>query len=217
MNVDLKALIAKLNFTCRDSLEGAAGLCLTRTNYNVELEHFLLKLSESQESDLAHIVRHFEINPGRLVADITRALDRLKTGNGRTPALAPQLPELIQQAWLIASIEDGAAKVRTGHLILALLTDRDLARLVLEISKEFHLVSVESLKKNFAEIVAGSIEARESIGSQAEPGQVSEAKTRALDQYTIDLTDKARRGCIDPVLGRDFEIRQVVDILTRRR
>ena len=221
MNVDLKALIAKLNFPCRDSLEGAAGLCLTRTNYNVELEHFLLKLSESQESDLAHIVRHFEINPARLVADITRALDRLKTGNGRTPALAPQLPELIQQAWLIASIEDGAAKVRTGHLILALLTDRDLARLALEISKEFHLVSVESLKKNFAEIVAGSIEARESIGGHAEPGQVSESpmgsKTRALDQYTIDLTDKARRGNIDPVLGRDFEIRQVVDILTRRR
>ena len=222
MNIDLKALIAKLNDTCRNSLEAAAGLCLSRTNYNVEIEHLLVKIIESQDSDFERALRHFEVNQARLSTDITRALDRLKTGNARTPALAPQLPALIREAWLLASIEGGASKVRTGHLLFALLADSDLARLAGEISKEFKVISVEKLKKNFAEIVSGSIEDKESIASRdkesdGETASLTGAKTRALDQYTIDLTDKARRGQIDPVLGRDFEIRQVVDILTRRR
>src|SRR5215203_5353171 len=222
MNVDLKALIAKLNITCRNSLEAAAGLCLSRTNYNVEIEHLLIKLIETQDSDVQKIMRHFEVNEARLISDITRTLDRFKTGNTRTPALAPQLPALIQQAWLLASIEGGASKVRSGHLILALLGDRDLARLAFDISSEFNVVSIEALKKNFAEIVAGNIEDKESsaTGNQATGNtatSITGGTTRALDQYTVDLTDKARRGNIDPVLGRDSEIRQVVDILTRRR
>jgi len=222
MNIDLKALIAKLNITGRNALEGAAGLCLSRTNYNVEIEHLLIKLIETQDSDVEKIMRHFEINQGRLVADITRTLDRLKTGNTRTPALAPQVPALIREAWLLASVENGAAKVRSGHLLLALLADRDLSRIAFEVSSEFNLISVESLKKNFVEITAGSIEEKDALASagQADNSQapsLAGAPTRALDQYTIDLTDKARRGSIDPVLGRDSEIRQVVDILTRRR
>src|SRR5215204_1324098 len=222
MNVDLKALIAKLNITCRNSLEAAAGLCMSRTNYNVEIEHLLIKLIETQDSDVQKIMRHFEVNEARLISDITRTLDRFKTGNTRTPALAPQLPALIQQAWLLASIEGGASKVRSGHLILALLGDRDLARLAFDISSEFNVVSIEALKKNFAEIIAGNIEDKESsaTGNQAAGNtatSVTGGTTRALDQYTVDLTDKAKRGNIDPVLGRDSEIRQVIDILTRRR
>ncbi|HEU5236685.1 MAG TPA: type VI secretion system ATPase TssH, partial [Pyrinomonadaceae bacterium] len=222
MNVDLKALIAKLNITCRNSLEAAAGLCMSRTNYNVEIEHLLIKLIETQNSDVQKIMRHFEINETRLISDITRTLDRFKTGNTRTPALAPQLPALIQQAWLLASIEGGASKVRSGHLTLALLADRDLARLAFDISSEFNLISVEALKKNFAEIIAGTIEDKESSTTDNQTAgnaatSVTGGTTRALDQYTIDLTAKARRGNIDPVLGRDSEIRQVVDILTRRR
>src|SRR5215211_7553341 len=165
MNVDLKALIAKLNITCRNSLEAAAGLCMSRTNYNVEIEHLLIKLIETPDSDVQKIMRHFEVNEARLVTDITRTLDRLKTGNTRTPALAPQLPALIQQAWLLASVEGGASKVRSGHLILALLADRDLARLALEISSEFNLVSVEASKKNFSEIIAGSVEEKDAVAS----------------------------------------------------
>src|SRR5215204_5640407 len=155
MNVDLKALIAKLNVTCRNSLEAAAGLCLSRTNYNVEIEHLLIKLIEAHDSDFEAIIRHFELNEARLTADVTRSLDRLKTGNTRTPALAPQLPNLIREAWLLASIDDGASKLRSGHLFLALIADPDLARLAFEISKEFTAVSAESLKKKFAEITAG--------------------------------------------------------------
>jgi type VI secretion system protein VasG len=223
----LKSLIARLDDTCRNALQGAAGLCLSRTNYEVDVEHLLLKLLEVTNTDLEHILRHYEVNPGRLANDVTRALDKLKTGNARTPDFSPHLPRLFQQAWLLASIEYGEARIRSGHLLIALLSDDGLARLAREISKEFNNISLESLKKKLPEITAGSIEAKEganlaSAGSEAGvAGSESPAgmagKTKALDQFTIDLTAKAKAGKIDPVLGRDLEIRQVVDILTRRR
>jgi type VI secretion system protein VasG len=223
MNVNLKSLIATLNDTCRGALESAAGLCLSRTNYDVDIEHLLMKLVESDDTDLSRVVRHFEIDQARLARDITRALDRLKTGNSRTPALSPRLPRLIQEAWLMASIEFGSQRIRSGHLLLVLLTNDDLSRLAREISKEFHRVSVESLRENFANLTAGSIESKEALGAGDRPNDEAApeigvgGKTKALDQFTIDLTNRARKGEIDPVLGRDFEIRQVIDILTRRR
>jgi type VI secretion system protein VasG len=224
MNVNLKPLIATLNDNCRGALESAAGLCLSRTNYDVDIEHLLLKLLEAQDTDLAHIIRHFEIDPARLTRDITIALDRLKTGNSRTPALSPRLPRLVQDAWLLASIEYASAKIRSGHILLALLTSDDLARLAREISREFHCISVETLRKEFADITAGSNESRDEVNSARQAGDADDppitgtgGKTKALDQFTVDLTGKARKGDIDPVLGRDFEIRQVIDILTRRR
>jgi type VI secretion system protein VasG len=226
MAVNLKSLIARLDNTCRGALEGAAGLCLSRTNYEVEPEHFLLKLIENSETDIGSIFRHYEVNQSRISKDLTIAMDRLKTGNARTPGLSPRLPQWIQEAWLLASVDYGAAQVRTGHLLLALLATDDLARLAREISREFGSISVESLKKDLVDITANSAEAKEatSLGAQAagstgagggEP--LTAGKTKALDQFTVDLTARARAGQIDPVLGRDFEIRQVVDILTRRR
>jgi type VI secretion system protein VasG len=225
MTVNLKSLIARLNRTCRGALEGAAGLCLSRTNYEVEPEHFLLKLIENSDTDIGCIFRHFEVSQARISKDLTTAMDRLKTGNARTPGLSPRLPQWIQEAWLLASVDYGAAQVRSGHLLLALLATDDLARLARDISREFGSISVESLKKNLIDITAGSAEAKEatSLGSQSEMtgaagGEaVMAGKTKALDQFTVDLTARARAGQIDPVLGRDFEIRQVVDILTRRR
>ena len=225
MSVNLKSLIGRLNDTCRQALEGAAGLCLSRTNYDVEVEHLFLKLLEAPDTDLGKVLRRFEIDASRLSRDVTRALDRLKTGNARTPALSPRLPRLIEKAWVVASIEYGASKVRSGHLLLVLLTDDDLARLVREISKDLAGVSKEQLEKEFADIVKGSAEDREATALASAPGagggpEVASGvpgKTKALDQYTEDLTAKARAGKIDPILGRDFEIRQVIDILTRRR
>ena len=225
MKVNLKALIGRLNDPCRSALEGAAGLCLSRTNYDVEIEHLLLKLMEAVDSDLARILRQYEIDPSRLSKDITRALDRLKTGNSRTPALSPRIPQLVEDAWLLASVDFGASKIRSGHLVLALLANEDLSRLAREVSKEFANVSVESLRKNLADITAGTAEDKAAVAlgaPSAGPGVAGESaatpgKTQALDQYTVDLTAKARKGAIDPVLGRDFEIRQVIDILTRRR
>ena len=224
MNVNLKSLIERLNDTSRNALEAAAGLCLSRTNYDVDLEHLLLKIAEAPDTDFGKILRHFDVDQTRLNKDLTRALDRLKTGNARTPALSPRLPQLVQEAWLLASIEYGAAKIRSGHLLLALLVNEDLARLAREISREFSTISVETLRKDLGEICHGTAEDKEAVGLASQPGSVEAGgqqgvggKTKVLDQFTVDLTAKARQGGIDPVLGRDFEIRQVVDILTRRR
>ncbi len=224
MNLSPKSLIARLNDTCRIALEGAAALCLSRTNYDVEPEHYLLKLIEGADTDMARILRHFQINTSRLNRDLTRALDQLKTGNARTPALSPRLPQWVQEAWMLASIECGESKMRSGHLALALMSNDYLSRLASEISGEFNRIQGGSLRELLAEITAGSVEAREalSLGDHRDlsidgwSSRVS-GPTESLDQYTVDLTARAREGRIDPVLGRDFEIRQVVDILTRRR
>ncbi len=225
MNVNLKNLITRLNDPCRNALEAAAGLCLSRTNYDVDVEHYFLKLIEQSDTDIEKIFRHYKVSNERLTRDLTYALDRLKTGNARTPALSPHIPQLIQEAWLIASVEHGETKVRTGHLLLALLASEDLARLAREISREFSAISLEGLKENLASLSAGSAESKAASGMAEHPVMSGDAgapalqagKSKALDQFTVDLTARAREGKIDPVLGRDFEIRQVVDILTRRR
>ena len=225
MNVNLKSLVGRLNDVSRNALEGAAGLCLSRTNYDVEVEHILAKILEQDDTDLHKICRHFEVNVDRLSKDVQQALDRLKSGNSRTPGLSDRIPQWIQDAWLTASVDFGAARVRSGHLILALVANDRFARIARDISKEFDHVSAETLQGKLTEITADSIEARDAV-ALGEAGGVSDGapvasgvpgKTKALDQYTEDLTAKARAGKIDPVLGRDFEIRQIVDILTRRR
>lgn len=225
MNVNLKSLVARLNDTTRNALEGAAGLCLSRTNYDVEIEHILAKLLEMNDTDLHRIAKHYEVNLDRLSKDVNTALDRLKSGNSRTPGLSERIPRWIQDAWLIASVDYGAARVRSGHLLLALLTGEGLSRIARDISREFDHISAEDLQKKLADITADSIEARDAVALGETAGvsggpQVAAGvpgKTKALDQYTEDLTAKAAAGKIDPVLGRDFEIRQIIDILTRRR
>ena len=227
MDVNLKSLIDKLNPVCHESLDGAARLCHSRTNYDVDIEHFLLKLLDDSGSDFGKILNYFEVNSSRLSKDLTRALDLLKRGNTRTPALSPHLPRLIRDAWVLASVEFGESKVRSGHLVLAMMSNNELARLAREISSEFSRISAESLKLKFAGITAGSTEERDAMRLSDQPSfggaagdaapAASPGRTKTLDQFTIDLTARAREGKIDPVLGRDFEIRQVVDILTRRR
>ena len=224
MSANLKSLIGRMNDTCRSALEAAAGLCLSRTNYDVDLEHLLVKIGESPDTDLHRILKRFEIDQTRLAKDLVRSLDRLKTGNTRTPALSPRLPKLIEEAWLLGSIDFGAAKVRSGHIVLALLERDEFARLAREISREFAAISVENLRKEFEKIVSGSAEDRDAAalgegpaGEAAGPASGVPGRTKALDQYTVDLTARAKAGKIDPILGRDFEIRQVIDILTRRR
>ncbi len=225
MNVNLKSLVGRLNDTCRGALESGAGLCLSRTNYDVEIEHILSKLLDEDDTDLHKICRHYEVNVDRLSKDISVALDRLKTGNSRTPGLSDRLPDWFQNAWLLASVDYGAARVRSGHLLLALLSNDGTARIARDISREFAHISVETLQKDLPDITKDSSEARDAMalgetsgvsGGDTVASGVS-GKTKALDQYTEDLTAKAAAGKIDPILGRDFEIRQIVDILTRRR
>src|SRR5262249_34219507 len=156
MSVSLKSLIGKLNDTCRGALEAAAGLCLTRTHYDVDIEHLLLKLCEAQDTDVQRLLRHYEIDQARLSRDLTRALDRLKTGNARTPTLSPRIPRLISEAWTIASIDFGASQIRSGHLLLALLENEELARLARESSDVLQQISAEDLHKHLPDLVAGS-------------------------------------------------------------
>ena len=219
MSVDLRSLIGKLNETARGALESAAALCLSRTHYNVEIEHFLLKLLERTDADLAAILKYFEIDRSRLSAELNRSLDRQKTGNGRTPAFSDTLLKMLTEAWTLGSINYGLGQIRNGMAVLALLTEPDLRRLILEVSREMQKINPETLRVHFRDLTADSIESRQAGISQPGETQVAPAggKTPYLDQYTSHLTENARRGKIDPVLARDFEIRQVIDILTRRR
>ena len=223
MGLNLKALIAKLNDQSRAALEGAAGLCLSRTHYDIEVEHFLTKLLDSSANDFAAIIKHFEIDKSRLTAELARSMDKLKSGNARTPAISPTVLKMLTTAWTVGSIDFNAGQVRTGFIVLALATDEELSRLVREFSKEFQKINADALRKDLLGIVALSQETTTSgaaIGAGTGPGDAAKpvgGKTPNLDQYTVDLTGNAKKGKIDPVLGRDPEIRQVIDILTRRR
>src|SRR6266700_3961279 len=206
MASNLKGLIGKLNDTARTGLEAAAGFCLSRTHYDIEIEHFLMKLLEVTDSDLQHILKHFAVNKSHFASDLTSSLDKLTTGNARTPVFSP-------------------SQVRSGFCILAIAASPDLARLMREVTREFQKISEETLRKNFWNIVAGSPEDHETaqaaevpgMASAGAPGAPGGGKTQNLNQFTIDLTANARAGKVDPVLGRDHEIRQIIDILTRRR
>lgn len=226
MTTNLKGLIGKLNDTTRNALEAAAGFCLARTHYDIELEHFLLKLLDVTDSDFPRILKQFGVDKSRLTGDLTRSLDKLKSGNARTPSFSPSLTDMLSGAWNIGSLDFGSAQVRTGFCILAIASSGDLSRLMREVTREFQKISAEALHNDFWKIVAGSAEDQETaqavpIGVEGLPqeaaGIPAAGKQQNLNQFTVDLTANAKAGKIDTVLGRDHEIRQIIDILTRRR
>jgi type VI secretion system protein VasG len=134
--LNLKTLVGKLNPTCRRALEGAAGLCLSRTNYNVELEHWLLKLLEPEDIDLPRILRHYDIDKAKVSRELTRSLDQLKTGNARPPELSVEILDLMREAWVVTSLQFEGSRVRSGYLLTALLADRSLSARVAKFSPE---------------------------------------------------------------------------------
>ncbi|KVN86859.1 type VI secretion system ATPase TssH [Burkholderia ubonensis] len=226
MSTPLKTLITKLNPLCRQAAQHAASACLARGHYEVDLEHLFLALLDEPAGDLPLALRASRIDPHALRADLERELTRLKTGNTRTPVFSVHLIALFEQAWLIASLDSQLGRIRSGHLLLALLTAPDLAQFAQRMSAQFAEIRVTDLKHKFDEITAGSSEAEP---RQAEAGDGGDApaldaapaggpsKTPALDTYTTNLTQRARDGKIDPVIGREAEIRQAIDILMRRR
>src|SRR5271166_2250128 len=223
MGVDSAALIKTLNQTCLNALQSAAGLCLSRTNPSVEVEHWLVKLVELPDGDLTRIFRHFEVDTSRLLRDLTKVIDGFRTGNQRTPTLSLKLEQLIRAAWVTASIQYQARQIRSGILLLALLDDEELGRLARNASAELAKIKGDLFQPNLMKLVAGSPEdtgpAATEVGSSARPGQQPAAVTQtpALEQFTINLTERAKKGQIDPVIGREAEVRQIVDILIRRR
>ncbi len=233
MSNSLKTLISKLDATCRTAAERAASMTMARGHYEVDLEHLFLALLEQPQSDFALLCRRFEISASALQQDLEAEIGRFKNGNTRTPVFSPHLPTLFEQAWLIASLDAHHRRIRSAHLLLALLTEPGLSQLAYRGSKLFVKFKLDDLKHRLGELTVGSQEAAEAAGDSgagstadavaaaagAEAGgaAASGGKTPALDQYTTNLTQRARDGHLDPVIGRDGEIRQAIDILMRRR
>jgi type VI secretion system protein VasG len=217
MSTPLKTLIVKLNATCRQAMERAASGCLSRGHYEVELEHVFLALLDERASDVVLALRACHIDQEAVRRDLEREMARLATGNTRTPVFSTHLIALFEQAWLIASLDSQSGRIRSGHLLLALTGSPDLAQFAQRMSPLFAAVRVERLKHEFDQLTEGSVEAQAPAEDAGLPRGAGPSKTPALDTYTTDLTARARDGSIDPVIGREAEIRQAIDILMRRR
>jgi type VI secretion system protein VasG len=219
VNVELKALISKLNPVTRDALEGAARLCASNTHYDVEVEHALLTLNDQTDNDVVRILAHFNVNRAQLSTDLGRVIETFKRGNGRSPAFGVRLYNLLREAWAVGSLDYSAGQIRSGFLVIALRADDELARVLPDVSRALRDISADQLRREFRLIVGGSPESNVPAGaeSKGELPELSGGRTPNLDKYTLNLTARAKLGQIDPVVGRDSEIRQIVDILMRRR
>jgi type VI secretion system protein VasG len=229
MSQNLKTLISKLNDTTRRAAERAASLCMAHGHYEVDLEHLMLALLEQPQSDLHVLCKRFGVAEVALQRDLETELSRFKTGNGRTPVFSSHLPVLLEHAWLIASLTSHMTRIRSAHLVLAMLTEPALSQLALRSSRLFAKFSLDELKHKLDEVTRGSKEAEQAspdAGTDARDDegagdkdavQSGSGKTPALDQFTTNLTQRAKDGKVDPVIGRDAEIRQAIDILMRRR
>jgi type VI secretion system protein VasG len=222
-------LFGKLNPIAYKAVESATIFCKMRGNPYVELAHWIFQLLQPADSDLHRILRHFAVNSSRLATDLTAALDRLPRGATSITDFSPHLEDAVERGWVFGSLLFGDNRIRTGHVVVAVLKTPSLRNVFLNLSKEFSSIKVETLTDSFAQITAGSPEETLSAADQsgaagAAPGETSGAmappamgKQEALGRFSVDLTEKARKGEIDPILGRDEEIRQIVDILMRRR
>jgi type VI secretion system protein VasG len=222
---NLKILITKLSTTTRTALEKSANYCINQQNYEIEIEHLFYELlNQEQKNDLILLLDHYKISKNALIDDLQETISHLPKGNARTPIFAQSIVRLLEQAWLIASA-DQTPVIRSGHLLVALLTAADLYQIAVRASSLFELFPIDTMKHKFLELCAKSNEQHSSTPISQDDEGVSDSaeqqdhskKTPALDQYTINLTEKALKGGIDPVIGREFEIRLMLDILMRRR
>ena len=224
------ALFGKLNRIAYRGIESATVFCKMRGNPYVELVHWIHQLLQLQDSDLHRIIKQFNIDPSRLSRDLTESLEKLPRGSTSISDLSAHIEYAVKEAWLYSTLMFGESQVRTGHLIVGLLKTPDLRHVLPSISPEFNKIKLDTLTERFDEVVEGSPEdqlaAQDGFqtGGGAEPGEASGAmapspmgKQEALKQFTTDLTEQARDSKLDPIVGRDEEIRQVVDILMRRR
>ena len=219
---NLKILITKLSEHARLYLEKSANSCIKNQNYEIEIEHFFLELLQQNElNDIKFLLKKYKIDEDNLINELRLSIQQLNKGNSRTPIFAKSIIRVLEQAWLLASAEKNPM-IRSGHLLVALLTAPDLYQVAIRASALFELFPIDSMKHQFLEHCKQSIESPDHIHcsniQENSPVQQPEFnKTPALDQYTINLTEKARLGQIDPVIGREFEIRLMLDILMRRR
>jgi type VI secretion system protein VasG len=222
-------LFGKLNSLGYKAIESATVFCKLRGNPYVELVHWLNQLLQVPDSDIHRIIKHFELDPARLAKDLTSALDRLPRGATSISDISSHIEEAVERGWVFGTLLFGDSQVRTGYLVVGILKTKGLTLALTNISREFEKIKLDPLTDRFDEIVAGSPE--EALGSAdgtglsgTAPGESSGAiapaqmgKQEALKRFTVDLTEQARSGKVDPIVGRDDEIRQLIDILMRRR
>jgi len=222
------ALFGKLNPLLYKAIEGATVFCKLRGNPYVELVHWLHQILNANDSDLHRIIRHFNLDASKLAADLTRALDRLPRGATAISDLSEHIENAVERAWVYGTLKYGDSQVRSAYILVGLVKTTGLRNILYTISKEFEKMGMDALTEKLGDIVKGSPEdqlaASDGTGLGGEPGEASGAmapaqmgKQEALKKYAVDLTEKARNGELDPVTGRDEEIRQIVDILMRRR
>ena len=228
--INRASLFGKLNSLGYKSIESATVFCKLRGNPYVELVHWLHQILQLQDSDLHRIIRHFDMDPSRLAKDLTEELDQLPRGSTSISDLSSHLEESVERGWVFGSLLFGESQIRTGHLIVGILKTSGLKNVLLRISNEFSKIKLEQLTDDFAKIVGGSPEetltatdgsslraGAEAARSTGEMAPAAMGKQEALAKFSVDLTEKARSGEMDPIVGRDGEIRQIVDILMRRR
>ncbi|AMK77292.1 MULTISPECIES: type VI secretion system ATPase TssH [Methylomonas] len=221
-------LFGKLNKVCYKAVEGATVFCKLRGNPYVELVHWVSQLLQLQDSDLHRLVKHYGLDASVIAKDVTTALDRLPRGSTAISDFSPHIEDSVERGWVFGTLMFGEAQVRSGHLLVGMLKTKSLRNELLGISKEFEKLKPDTVSDELPKIVAGSPEdglvANDGSLVGATPGEASGAiapaamgKQEALKQFTVDLTEQARNGKIDPIVGREEEIRQVIDILMRRR
>jgi type VI secretion system protein VasG len=219
------ASFGKLSPLAYKAIEGATVFCKLRGNPYVELQHWLVQILNAPDSDLHRIVRHYELDTAALARDLTQALDRLPRGASSISDISSFIDSAVERGWVYASLLFGEYQVRSGHLLVGMLKTASLRGALLAISRQFDRIPLDDLTARFATLLAGSPEENTApSASGAAPGEASDAiapaalgKQEALKRFTTDLTEQARSGKMDPIVGRDDEIRQVVDILMRRR
>jgi type VI secretion system protein VasG len=223
------ALFGKLNPVIYKAIEGATVFCKLRGNPYVELVHWLTQMLETPDSDLQAIVRHYQIDQAALARDVTTTLDRLPRGSTSISDFSEHITFAIQQGWVYGTLMFGDAQVRSAYLLVGILNTPSLRNALIGISRTFDKIKADDLAEKLATICAKTGES--GLGAQdgtgmgsgdvgSETGTMAPAamgKQEALKKYCIDLTERAREGKMDPVTGRDEEIRQIVDILMRRR
>lgn len=221
------SLFGKLNPIAYKSIESATLFCKARGNPYVELAHWVAQLVQVPDSDLIRFIRHFDVDASRLARDITESLDRLPRGASSISDLSGQVEDSVERGWVYGSLMFGDSQVRTGYLLIGWLKTPPLRNALLAISREFAKVKVDAAIDEFGKIAGGSPEdsrapagaatADQGTGSSGPLGAAPLGKQEALAKYTVDLTERARKGEIDPIVGRDEEIRKIVQILLRRR
>jgi type VI secretion system protein VasG len=224
------ALFGKLNSLGYRAIESATVFCKMRGNPYVELVHWFHQILQLPDSDLHRIIKEFGVEPSRLARDLTETLDRLPRGATSISDLSSHVEEAVERGWVYGSLMYGDSQVRTGHLVVGILKTPGLRNALAGISRELEKIKGDVLAEKFDAVVGGSPETAlkaqdgSSLSAGAVPGEASGAmppaamgKQEALKRYSVDLTERARKGEIDPIVGRDEEIRQIVDILMRRR